>query len=156
MKKLSPINILLAASLVLPVLTSCNSPETEFTSSPATAAETAETSQQLEPTQNVPADSYKYTINNEGYIVIVDVNHDNAYGVLGDSTASSPLYAEQRIDNILSGFSKENGATGLNHPNGIASDGSLFRPTYLISAEGHLWVGEFKFSSRLVRYDFAV
>ena len=126
MKKLSPINILLAASLVLPVLTSCNSPETEFTSSPATAAETAETTLQLEPTQNVPADSYKYTINNEGYTVIVDVNHDNAYGVLGDSTASSPLYAEQRIDNILSGFSKENGATGLNHPNGIATDGKHF------------------------------
>lgn len=35
----------------------------------------------------------------------------------------------------------------------LKSAGSLFTPTYLTYANGHLWVGEYKFSSRLVRYD---
>ncbi len=35
----------------------------------------------------------------------------------------------------------------------MATDGTLFKPTYMVYSHGHLWVGEFKFSSRLLRYD---
>lgn len=35
----------------------------------------------------------------------------------------------------------------------MATDGTLFKPTYMAYSHGHLWVGEFKFSSRLLRYD---
>ncbi|MCQ2495971.1 MAG: hypothetical protein MJ131_05205 [Lachnospiraceae bacterium] len=55
------------------------------------------------------------------------------------------------LDNYNLRF-KDNGNEVTESPS-LATDGSLFTPTNLAYANGHLWVGEFKFSSRLVRYD---
>lgn len=45
------------------------------------------------------------------------------------------------------------GAVPLKEITGIAAKGTMFSPTTLSYKDGHLWAGEFKFSSRMFRYD---
>ena len=45
------------------------------------------------------------------------------------------------------------GAFPVNEITGIATKTTLFSPTTLSYKDGHLWAVEFKFSSRIFRYD---
>lgn len=49
-------------------------------------------------------------------------------------------------------LTKENGVL-RDASHSVATDGSIFKPTYMTYSHGHLWIGEYKFSSRLLRYD---
>lgn len=52
-----------------------------------------------------------------------------------------------RVDNY------NGGPVPVKEITGIATESTLFSPTTLSYKDGHLWVGEFKFSSRMFRYD---
>lgn|GEM_PF-4416409 len=94
-------------------------------------------------------------ITTEGKLVIADSDYDRLliYNSMGEAIKDfkSAIIVGQ-LDNYkissysLSGFP-------MDETPSIKSTGSLFTPTSLTYRDGHLWVGEFKFSSRLLRYD---
>ena len=68
----------------------------------------------------------EYWINNEGYVITVDVNHDD-YATATDPVDAPEKYnGDMRADCIMSSFTAEHGAKELNHPNGLATDGTHF------------------------------
>ncbi len=68
----------------------------------------------------------EHWINNEGYVVTVDVNHDDYKTAEDPVDAPEKLSADMRVNNILSDFDPKRGKSELNHPDGIASDGQHF------------------------------
>ena len=68
----------------------------------------------------------EYHINNEGYVITVDVNNDN-YATASDPVDAPEKYnADMRADCIMSAFDPKRGETEFNHPNCIATDGTHF------------------------------
>ncbi|MBQ6318973.1 MAG: hypothetical protein IJI23_04205 [Lachnospiraceae bacterium] len=68
----------------------------------------------------------RHFINNEGYVITVDVNHDD-YATAQDPVNAPEKYnGDMRADCIMSSFTAEHGAKELNHPNGLATDGTHF------------------------------
>ena len=73
--------------------------------------------------------------------VIESVKTGSAYTTLSASTGTSFVDGQNSTLALSTfGYDKTGGANTSNHPNGIAYDGT------------NLWVGEFKFSSRLLLF----
>ncbi len=120
--------------MMVTTLSACSEQAKPVESTPA-ATEVTETADAANPGKAESAateeeadasETLEYQINNEGYIITVDVNHD-AYDTAENSAdAPDKLNADMRADNILSDFAPQYGKTELNHPNGIATDGQHF------------------------------
>lgn len=93
----------------------------------ADITETAETTETTKPKKEKKASTRKWHwVNAEGYVVVVDINYDGYETAPDPVDAPEKLTADRRPDNILSAFTPEYGEKGLNHPNGIATDGTHF------------------------------
>ena len=95
-------------------------------------------------------------ITTEGKFVIADAGYDRL--LLYDSVdmAIADFYSYTQIgllDNYPLVSYSDGGFENTEYP-GVSTNGSLFTPTNLMYYGGHLWVGEFKFCSRILRYDF--
>lgn len=89
-----------------------------------------------------------------GQLAVVDANRMRVWNSLDEAIGDKNLskcISLGTLDNYSISY-KDNGSDVTDQPS-LATDGSLFTPTSLAYAKGHLWVGEFKFSARLVRYD---
>ncbi len=124
--------VVLAMGMTLPtVLAGCGStaPAQATTEGTETTSQTADDSSAV--SQNGPTDTesaeddnvIKHWINNEGYVVYVDVNPGDYQTAEDPVDAPEKLNADMRANLIMSDFPAECGKTQLNHPNGIASDG---------------------------------
>ncbi len=131
-KTTSYLTVVLAIGMtVSTALAGCGStaPAQATTEGTETTSQTADNSSAV--SQNESADTeddneIKHWINNEGYVVYVDVNPGDYETAEDPVDAPEKLSADMRADNILSAFDPNRGKTELNHPNGIASDGTHF------------------------------
>ncbi|MBP5305846.1 MAG: hypothetical protein J6Z02_08345 [Lachnospiraceae bacterium] len=95
-------------------------------------------------------------VTTEGKLVIADPGYDRVLLYDSVDAAIKDFYSYTQIgllDNYPVVSYSDNGFENTEYP-GVSTDGSLFMPTNLMYYGGHLWVGEFKFCSRILRYDF--
>ena len=92
-----------------------------------TETDTTDVTDTTQPEKTKKASKHRdYWVNGEGYLVVVDMNYDDYETAADPVDAPEKLTADMRPDNILSAFTPEYGEKGLNHPNGIATDGTHF------------------------------
>lgn len=115
--------VLAMGMTVSTALAGCGStaPAQATTEGTETTSQTADDSSAV--SQNESADTeddneIKHWINNEGYVVYVDVNPGDYETAEDPVDAPEKLSADMRANLILSDFPTECGKTQLNHPNG--------------------------------------